>query len=93
MAGHRQNAQPRAGHLSDRFRSIHRHTGHMQRQYHPAFSALCPGIPRFGGTGSFGGSGAVPRTFEEFPASGRRAQAGAPDVPRLADLIRQRSTP
>ena len=47
----------------------YRQTGHMQREYHPAFSALCPGIPRFGGKGSAGETAALPRTYKEFRES------------------------
>ncbi len=51
----------------------YRHTGHMQRAYHPAFSALCPGIPRFGRAGRMAETAAVPSTYEGFRDSiGRR---------------------
>ena len=63
----------------------YRHTGHMQREYHPAFSALCPGIPRFGRTGGSGETPALPRTYKEFRESISRRQV----VRNVRTLFRQ----
>ncbi len=51
----------------------YRHTGHIQREYHPAFSVLCPGIPRFGRAAGIDETATVPRSYEGFrEAIGRR---------------------
>ncbi|MCY3876698.1 MAG: hypothetical protein OXF88_20705 [Rhodobacteraceae bacterium] len=63
----------------------YRHTGHMQREYHPAFSTLCPGIPRFGRAGGTAGTAAVPRTYEGFRESIDRSQI----VRNVQTLFRQ----
>lgn len=52
----------------------YRHTGHIQREYHPAFSALCPAIPHFGRAGRTAATAAVPRTYEGFRDSIDRHQ-------------------
>ena len=52
----------------------YRWIGHLQREYHPAFGALCPGIPRFTRAGPGIHQDTVPRTYEEFrDVTGRRA--------------------
>lgn len=48
--------------------------GHLQREYHPAFGALCPDIPRLNRPESKTLQDTVPRTYEELRnAIGRRA--------------------
>ena len=52
----------------------YRHAGHLQREYHPAFSALCPDFPRFIRSGSETYQGIVPWTYKEFRESINRHQ-------------------
>ena len=63
----------------------YRHTGHMQREYHPAFSTLCPNIPRFARSGIDADQDIVPRTYEEFRDSISRRQI----VRNVPTLFRQ----
>ena len=52
----------------------YRWIGHVQREFHPAFRALCPDIPGFTRPGFETRQDTVPRTYEEFrEAIGRRA--------------------
>ena len=52
----------------------YRWIGHLQREYHPAFEALCPDIPRFTRPGPEAHQDGLPRTYEEFrEVTGQRA--------------------
>ena len=52
----------------------YRWIGHLQREYHPAFTVLCPDIPQFTRPGLQTQQATVPRTYEEFrEVTGQRA--------------------